>query len=78
MTDHAASLSEARAVKDKAQRLFRRFGRVCGVGITRQGDSYAVKVNFETLSVEEALLPHTIDGVPVVVHVIGQIRKQAH
>jgi hypothetical protein len=69
-------LQEARAAKERAKKMFRQFGKVNGIGITKQGDSYAVQVNFEETPGKGTPLPQDIDGVPVVVHVIGRIRKQ--
>ena len=68
-------LQEARAAKEKAKIIFRHLGQVCGIGITRQGDSYAVKVNLETTPAQGLKLPEEIDGVPIVVQVTGPIRK---
>ncbi len=75
MESQTTQLREARLVKEKAKIVFRRLGRVCGVGITRQGDSYAVKVNLEAKPARGTQLPQEIDGVPIVVQVTGPIRK---
>jgi len=60
-----------------ADRIFARYAPVCGVGITRRDHEYAVKVNLEAEPASDEELPDQIDGVPVVVHVVGRIRKQA-
>jgi hypothetical protein len=70
------SLENARNAKKQAAKIFAAFGPIVGVGITRVGDAYAVKVNFEKLLSDPALLPGDIDGVPVVIEVVGKIRKQ--
>ncbi len=77
MTDRAASLDEARIAKEKAKHAFRYLGTIRGVGITRKEGSYAVKVNLEHAPDPEASLPVEIDGVPIVVHVVGAIHKQS-
>ena len=75
MPNEKQQLEAARAAKSKAKALFDGIGQVCGVGITRREGVYAVKVNLE----EEpaAAVPTMVDGVPIVVRVIGKIRKQA-
>lgn len=70
-------IEKARQARDKASLVFKQFGHVNGVGITRRGSDYAVKVNFETLTDPNAAVPDEIDGVPVVMHVLGTIRKQS-
>ncbi len=75
MESQAKQLQDARAAKEKARILFRRLGRVCGVGITRLGDSYAVKVNLEAKPARGTQLPQEIDGVPIVVQITGPIYK---
>ena len=67
-------LENARSAKSKAKSVFRTIGRVNGVGITRKDGHYAVKVNLESEPTKKP--PVEIDGVPVVVHVVGELRKQ--
>jgi hypothetical protein len=68
------TLDQARAAKSKAAEMFGRRRDVVGVGITRCGASYAVKVN---LSAEPATeLPRSVDGVPIRVEVVGPLRKR--
>jgi hypothetical protein len=69
-------LEAARAAKGKARTVFARYGHVNGVGITRKGDDYAVKVNLSSDPDAPCEYPEEIDGVPVVVHVVGPIHKQ--
>jgi hypothetical protein len=69
-------LAAARAAKEKARGIFRPLAKVCGVGITRQGKNYAVRVNLEEKPAPATRVPKTIDGVPVVVQVTGKVRKQ--
>lgn len=70
-------LEAARAAKPRAKELFGKFGVVNGAGLTRVGNRYAVKVNFETEPRADAELPREVSGVPVVVQVVGRIHKQA-
>ncbi len=71
-------LLEARSAKEKAKQIFSRYGFVNGIGLTRLGDRYAVKVNFETEPLDPASLPDEIEGVPVVVRIVGPLHKQAN
>jgi hypothetical protein len=77
VADEAIGIEQARAAKAAAKELFGRFGVVNGVGLTRLGDRYAVKVNFESEPSRAAELPREIAGVPVVIQVVGRIHKQA-
>ena len=74
MATSEQELENARIAKSKAKSLFRSIGRVNGVGITRKDGHYAVKVNLESQPKKQP--PADIDGVPVVVHVVGEYRKQ--
>ena len=76
MATQMIPLQEARAAKERAKKMFPRFGKVNGIGITKQGDSYAVQVNFEQVPEKQGLLPTDIDGVPVVIRVVGRMHKQ--
>jgi hypothetical protein len=76
MKDAAQCLAEAREAKEKAKEIFPRFGLVNGVGLSRQGEGYAVKVNFEAEPRDQGNMPREIGGVPVIVQVVGQIHKQ--
>lgn len=68
------SLEQARKTKPKVQAAASACSAaVVGVGLTRIGDSYAVKVNLRERSVAAAGLPERVDGVQVVYEVVGQI-----
>jgi len=72
----AATLTEARAAKEKLLRQVAERPEVNGVGIARGQSGYAIKVNLsEELSGKK--LPTQVDGVPVRVEVVGQISKRA-
>lgn len=68
------SYQRAKQAKSQASELFAQFGPVNGVGVTRAGDGFAVKVNFESAPDSQADLPSEIEGVPVRVEVVGKIR----
>ena len=70
------TLKKARAAKQAALRHFERLGTVVGVGVTRVGGEYAVKVNLEKPMRPGTKLPAEIDGVPVCVEVTGMIRAR--
>ena len=76
MTERVIDLEKARAAKEQAKRIFQKLGQLNGIGITRQGDSYAIKVNLEAFPTKSTLLPKEIEGVPVVIHIVGKIHKQ--
>lgn len=69
-----ATLEEARAAKAKLAAIADRLDGVQGVGITRTGAGCAVKLNLAARP--ETDVPAEIDGVPVVVEVVGRIRKR--
>jgi hypothetical protein len=70
-----ATLKEARAAKAKAAELVKGHPAVNGVGITRDGDGYAVKLNLSSRPKADPL-PKQIDGVPVRIETVGPIRKR--
>jgi hypothetical protein len=74
--DKACTLDEARAAKAPAAEAFGRLAEVLGVGITRIGKGYGLKVNLSRLPRGENSLPSEIVGVPVRVEVVGKIRKR--
>lgn len=71
----APTLEEARAAKPEAQSVFGRLAKLAGVGITRIGEGYGLKVNLE--SAADGVLPKEVAGVPVQVEVVGRLRKRA-
>jgi hypothetical protein len=70
------TIEQARAAKLQAVELFGHMPSLTGVGITRIGDGYGLKVNLVEAPAEENLLPTNIDGVPVRIEVVGTIKKQ--
>lgn len=69
------TLDQARAAKEAAKAAVASVATVVGVGITRVGDGYGVKVNLESVPAG-AVLPASVNGVPVRVEVVGPVRKQ--
>lgn len=74
--EKGVALEAARAVKSRALSLFSGLGEVNGVGITRVGNGYGLKVNLSAPPREAVSLPDEIDGVPIVVEVVGRITKR--
>ena len=71
---NSSTLEEARAAKPKAIALLSELP-VVGVGITRIGDGYGLKVNLSE-SVAADAVPEQMDGVPIKTEVVGEIRKR--
>jgi hypothetical protein len=72
----AATLEQARAAKAAAHEQFSKLASVVGVGITRIGDGYGIKVNVSDEPPGGVELPELVGGVPVSVEVVGPIRKR--
>jgi hypothetical protein len=72
----SSTIDEARAAKTRAAKIFGRAAGLTGVGITRIGSGYGLKVNLSESPADDASLPSDIDGVPVLVEVVGTVRKQ--
>ena len=68
-----ATLDEARAAKEKVRAALADRPEVTGIGITRLGDGYAVKVNLVRAC---AAVPPEVGGVPVHAQIVGRIRKR--
>jgi hypothetical protein len=62
--------------KAPAAEAFGRLADVAGIGITRVGEGYGLKVNLSHLPPDADPLPTEIAGVPVRVEVVGRIGKQ--
>lgn len=67
------TIEQARTAKGPALEQFRRLGDVVGVGITRIGNDYAVKVNLSAPLAPGVVAPTHITGVPVRVEVTGSL-----
>jgi hypothetical protein len=69
-------LDQARAAKERAKTIFAKNASVVGIGITRVGDGYGVKVNLDAPPADDAEFPETIDSVPIRMEVVGPIRPR--
>ena len=67
------TIDSARAAKTQVKKALSRLPELAGVGLTRLGSGYAVKVNLQKAIVGKQL-PTQIDGVPVVVEVVGTVK----
>jgi hypothetical protein len=68
-----ATLEQARAAKRKLADRLQDNAEVRGIGIAVLDDGYGVKVNF-AIRPASGVVPDDVDGVPVVVDVVGSIR----
>lgn len=68
-----APLEEARAAKRRVAELLADLPELEGVGVTFLDDGFAVKVNLRRMP-SSCDIPAEIDGVPVLVEVVGPIR----
>jgi hypothetical protein len=68
------TLDEARAAKAEAANAFGLLASVVGVGITRVGEGYGLKINLRQEA--KSPLPTEVAGVPVHVEVVGPIQKR--
>jgi hypothetical protein len=72
----SATLEQARAAKAEAQDVFSKIGEVMGIGITRIGRGYAIKVNLRAPLRGKASAPRAVRGVPVKLELTGAIRRR--
>jgi len=68
-----ATLEEARAAKERVREALADRPEVTGIGITRHGDGYAVKVDLATAC---PAVPPEMGGVPVHAEIVGPVRKR--
>lgn len=76
VANRGPTLDQVRAAKRHALGTFKRLGKVTGVGITRIGKGYGLKINLEEAPSGKVGLPATIKGIPVLVEVVGPLRKR--
>ena len=72
----ACTLDEARAAKPLVGQALAGLADVVGIGITRVGRGYGVKVNLSRKPAQSEFIPSEVAGVPVRVEVVGTIRKR--
>ena len=70
----AISLEQARAAKAEALDVFARIGEVLGIGITKMGPDYVLKVNLR--GAPKKAPPSKVRGVPVQVELVGTVRRR--
>jgi hypothetical protein len=70
------SLEQARAAKESAKALLADLPGVVGIGITKVGEDYALKVNLRAPLPAGVTAPVRIGDVPVRVEVVGTITKR--
>jgi hypothetical protein len=70
-----ATIDEARAAKAKAVVAFQDDPTVVGVGITRIGEGFGVKLNLDAPPRPDSPIPGEFDGVPVRVEVVARPHK---
>jgi hypothetical protein len=70
------TLDEARAAKPLVEQALAGLADVVGVGLTRVGRGYGVKVNLSREPAHPESIPADVAGVPVRVEVVGKIRKR--
>ncbi len=68
-----ATLQQARAAKVRAKELLRDLPELRGIGIARAEEGFCLKVNLERWPAAD--LPGEVDGVPVRVELVGEIRS---
>ena len=68
-----ATLDQARAAKEKMRTALAHRPEVTGIGITRHGAGYAVKVDLARACAD---VPPEVGGVPVHTEIVGRIRKR--
>lgn len=73
-TPNTTTLEQARAAKTKAATLLAALP-VVGIGLTRIGAGYGLKVNLSE-SAADNTVPLHVDGVPIKTEVVGEIRKR--
>ncbi len=73
---NTTTLEQARAAKPRVHELLRDVLPLAGVGITRVGEGYAVKVNLSETSRDGIDLPTEVDCVPIRFEVVGPVRKR--
>jgi len=70
------TIAQARAAKDVAKIELAGIPGVVGIGLTKVGNDYALKINLREALPGDMRVPQSIAGVPVKVEVVGQIRKR--
>jgi len=69
------SLEQARAAKESAKMLLASLPGKVGLGITKVGDDFALKVNLSEPLPAGVSVPERIGGVSLCIEVVGKITK---
>lgn len=69
-----SNLNDARKAKEKAIKLFSKKKEVAGIGISEINKKYAIIINL--YHPIKFCLPEEIDGFPIIVRVVGEVKKQ--
>jgi hypothetical protein len=72
----AVTLEQARSAKESARTLLAALPGVVGIGITKIGDDYALKVNLDAELPKGVSAPDRIGDVRICVEVVGRITKR--
>jgi hypothetical protein len=76
----AATIAQARKAKEKVKALvganLSLKNSLAGIGISTIDSGYGVKVNFATEVAEQRTLPRTLDGVPLMISIVGRVSKR--
>ncbi len=72
----AIAIEQARAAKASAKTELASVPGMVGIGLTKVGDDYALKVNLRSALPARVHLPERINGVAVRVEVVGPILKR--
>jgi hypothetical protein len=70
------TIIQARQAKEIAKTTLAELPGIVGIGISKVGVDYAVKINLRAALPENAGVPEQIAGVPVICEVVGEIRKR--
>jgi hypothetical protein len=70
------SLERALAAKARLHELLGDSPDVCGIGIAALPEGYGVKLNLRRAP-QPGAIPGDVDGVPVIVDVVGSIRAKS-
>lgn len=72
----AVTIEQARAAKATARTELAAVPGLAGIGLTKVGKDYALKINLRAALPRGVHVPERIEGVPVCVEVVGKIRKR--
>jgi len=71
------TIDQARVAKDAAKKALSGIPGIVGIGLTKIGKDYALKVNLRARLPADVEIPDRIEGVRVSTEVVGDIRKRS-